>query len=162
MGEEKEADFLDPAVVSVRLLPSVLFGTLGVVAEEQSEGGVAEQKGLDKPQAASAHVADTFVTAGTRRRNTTTKVKPWNFDSYGQAMNVKNIITHTLVVNASKDYSAMFWFIFTRNMIKIQVQNWIKAIWEAYLLLSPNNEVPDNNLKVWFEAFGAYETFELA
>lgn len=43
-------------------------------------------------------------------------------------MNVKNIITHTLVVNASKDYSAMFWFIFTRNMIKIQVQNWIKAI----------------------------------
>lgn len=55
------------------LLPSVLFGTLGVVAEEQSEGGVAEQEGLDKPQAASGHVADTFVTAGTRRRNTEQK-----------------------------------------------------------------------------------------
>lgn len=55
------------AVFFCRLLlrESVLFGALGVVLEEQAEGGEAKQKGLDKPQAASGRAVDTFVTAGT-------------------------------------------------------------------------------------------------
>lgn len=42
---------------------SVVFGTLGVVLEEQAEGGEAEQEGLEEPQAASGRAVDTFVTA---------------------------------------------------------------------------------------------------
>lgn len=59
------------AVLFFRLprLTSVLLGTLGVVLDEQAEGGEAKQKGLDKPQAARGHVVNTFVTAGTERRN---------------------------------------------------------------------------------------------
>lgn len=66
-------DFLDSAYVVLfrgLILPaSVLLGTLWVVLEKQPEGGDAKQKGLDKPQAASGRVVDTFVTAGAQRRN---------------------------------------------------------------------------------------------
>lgn len=53
------------------LLVSVVFGVLGVVLEEQAEGGEAKEKGLDKPQAASGCVVDTFVTAGTQKKQLT-------------------------------------------------------------------------------------------
>lgn len=53
------------AVLLCRLLlpASVLFGTFGVVLEEQAERSEAKQKGLEKPHAASGHVVDTFVAA---------------------------------------------------------------------------------------------------
>lgn len=53
---------------------SVLFGTLGVVLEEQSEGEDAEQKALDKPQATSGHAGDAFVAA--KGHTGETRVKP--------------------------------------------------------------------------------------
>lgn len=40
------------------------FGTLGVVLEEEAEGGKAEQEGLDEPEAAGGRVGDSFVAAG--------------------------------------------------------------------------------------------------
>lgn len=47
---------------------SVAFAVLGVVLEEQAEGGEAKENGLNKPQVASGCVVDTFVTEGTQKR----------------------------------------------------------------------------------------------
>lgn len=66
-SQKAAIDFLDSACLLLfhrpLLLPSVLFGSLWVVFEEQAQRGKAKQKGLDEPQAASGCVGDTFVTA---------------------------------------------------------------------------------------------------
>lgn len=43
--------------------PSVPFGALGVIFEEQAEGCEPKQEGLDNPQAAGGHVVDAFGAA---------------------------------------------------------------------------------------------------
>lgn len=50
------------------LLGSVLFAALRFVLEEESQGGEAEQEGLEEPEAACGHLGDAFVTAGTHRK----------------------------------------------------------------------------------------------
>lgn len=47
---------------------SALFGSLGVVLEQQAEGGKAEQEGLDKPQESNPRVADSFVAMWKQKR----------------------------------------------------------------------------------------------
>lgn len=50
------------------LLGLVLFAALRFVLEEESQGGEAEQEGLEEPEAACGHVVDAFVTGGTHKK----------------------------------------------------------------------------------------------
>lgn len=74
------------------LLESVLFGALGVVFQEQTEGGEAKQKGLDEPQAASDHVGDAFVTAGVQRRNNELQLSWQLFCSF--CVQIPTVVAH--------------------------------------------------------------------